>query len=107
MDPCDWIDYVVRRIRAVKHAASPSRKQSEVVEPPRIQAEDDGGKCLKNPDAAEQLKVDRVLLVQRQDEHERKALNQQRDDLGRIGFFGMRGVGLDPFTIDVASEGVG
>src|SRR5436190_6315181 len=55
MVPGDRIHYVVRRIRAVKHAAGPSRKQSPTVEPSRIQAEDDRGKCLKNPDDAEQL----------------------------------------------------
>ena len=93
---------------AVDHADRPAGQQRPPVEPAGVEAEHDRREGLQDPDAAEQLEVDRVLLVEAAARRPaRTNFTTSETSLETWASCGRRRVGLEPLLVDVAGEQVG
>ena len=76
------------------------------MEPPRVEAHHDGGERLKDPDAAEQLKLDGVLLRYEHDERQRAELDGERRYFRDRGLFLSGGARTQKFLLNIARKEV-
>ena len=96
-----------RHIGADRQAAGPTDQEGRGVAGPRVQAEQDGGEKLDDPDAAEKLELDGIGLGNGQDEHDRPDLHHQRHDLGHGGFLRFAAIGAEELLVEIPGEKVG